>query len=166
MKCKACSQTVLFIDCAQTSVPTDGPPLFILLELPDRRPRGLTYNLRADTLKRLAVDGADASYKLVGVLMYKHCVHFHADVLDPCEGQWLRYDGMDEDGVGQPLPSPQGADGDYYPVLVMYHRCQVCLATSDFCTLPQRPPLPCPRLADTRSGSSEAPVASQPQPPR
>ena len=58
-------------------------------------------------------------------IMRKGC-HYMADVFDPREQCWLRYDGMDADGVGQPVRCTGGAvrhrGGRYYPIMVVYAR--------------------------------------------
>ena len=66
------------------------------------------------------------SYRLVGMLMYAKGYHFFADVIDPRERRWLRYDGMVAGGVGQPVVPTGGAtmhdDHRYYPTLAVYVR--------------------------------------------
>ena len=58
----------------------------------------------------LTVGGAaQGSYRLVGVLMYARGYHFFADVLNPREQRWLRYDGCVAGGVGQPVEPTGGA---------------------------------------------------------
>ena len=67
---------------------------------------------------------AQGSYRLVGTLMYARGYHFFADVLDPREWRWLRYDGMVADGVAQPVTPTGGAmwhrGKRYYPTCVVY----------------------------------------------
>ena len=94
----------------------------------------MQYNLRATETHELTVnEDGHGLYKLVGVLMYKRGSHFMADVLDPREECWLRYDGMCANGVGQPIPTPSGAvwhasipegkESRFYPILTVYARC-------------------------------------------
>ena len=62
------------------------------------------------------------------MLMYAKGYHFVADVLDPRERRWLRYDGMVHSGVGQPVEPTGGAmmhgvpRKRYYPTLAVYSR--------------------------------------------
>ena len=69
------------------------------------------------------------------MLMYAKGYHFVADVLDPRERRWLRYDGMvhslsdcPHSGVGQPVEPTGGAmmhgvpRKRYYPTLAVYSR--------------------------------------------
>lgn len=65
-------------------------------------------------------------YRLVGLLMYSKGHHFFADVLDPREHSWLRFDGMVASGAGLPVKSMGRAvmlrGKRYYPTLVVYVR--------------------------------------------
>ena len=76
-------------------------------------------------MRTLSFEGEDhGRYRLIGLLMYRKGYHFIADVLDPCEVCWLRYDGMDANGVGQPIECTGGAvrhrGGRYYPTMAVY----------------------------------------------
>ena len=129
--CQHCGARGRFLEQQQTSVPADGAPSLISIELPDAPPAGMPYDLRPDAEPRtLTVGGlAQGTYRLVGVLMYARGYHFVADVLDVCERRWLRYDGMVADGVGQPIEPTGGAmmhghgcGRRYYPTLAVYAR--------------------------------------------
>ena len=98
-----------------------------MLELPDDPPVGLPYDLLPAAVRTLVVGGVvQWSYRLVSILMYAKGYHFFADVLDPRERRWLRYDGLVADGVGQPVEPTGGAmrhgQRRYYPTLAVYSR--------------------------------------------
>ena len=67
---------------------------------------------------------ARAAYQLIGVIMYAKNYHWISDVLDKTEKRWLRYDGIDADGVGQPTAAPHGAvrhkSTRYFPYTAVY----------------------------------------------
>ena len=124
--CPHCHMRGRCLEQPHTSVDADGAPSFILVELPDDPPRGLPYNLQPNCSPRPLVVGGvtHSSYQLVGMLMYSKGYHFFADVLDPCERRWLRYDGAVAGGVGQSI-EPTGramrhGGRTYYPTIVMY----------------------------------------------
>ena len=126
--CPHCKQRSRFLEQPHTSVVADGAPTLLLLELPADPPAGLPYDLRPSAAPRpLVIGGAvQGSYRLVGMLMYAKGYHFFADVIDPRERRWLRYDGMVAGGVGQPVVPTGGAtmhdDHRYYPTLAVYVR--------------------------------------------
>jgi hypothetical protein len=125
--CRKCSKRSRFLWKPLTSIASDGPPELIQLELPDNPPPALPYKLRPSEVRTLSFEGEDhGRYRLIGLLMYRKGYHFIADVLDPCEVCWLRYDGMDANGVGQPIECTGGAvrhrGGRYYPTMAVYAR--------------------------------------------
>ena len=64
------------------------------------------------------------SYRLVGVLLYSHRYHFIADVYDPHELRWLRYDANFNGGIGVTIEPPSGRPEhkghSYYAVALAY----------------------------------------------
>ena len=62
-------------------------------------------------------------YRLIATLMYSGS-HFITDVFEQREGAWLRFDGMKCGGIAQPIAPPAGGDLPYFPVLLLYERCQ------------------------------------------
>ena len=125
--CRSCSKRSRFRCAPHTSISSDGPPELIQLELPDDPPPALPYLLRPSEVRTLSFDGKEhGRYRLIGLLMYRKRCHFLADVFDPREQCWLRYDGMDADGVGQPVRCTGGAvrhrGGRYYPIMAVYAR--------------------------------------------
>ena len=68
--------------------------------------------------------------------MFQKGVHFIADVYDPREAKWLRFDGMNAGGRGMPIEPSAGRithnGGRYFPVVAVY----VC----------DRPPAPAPQV--------------------
>ena len=98
-----------------------------MLELPDDPPAGMPYALRPSEVRTLSFGGkVHGHYRLIGVLMYRKGYHFLADVFDPRERLWLRYDGMHMHGAGQPIEMRGGAvrhvGKRYYPTLAVYAR--------------------------------------------
>ena len=126
--CPHCKQRSCFLEQPHTSVVADGAPTLLLLDLPADPPAGLPYDLRPSAAPRpLVIGGAvQGSYRLVGMLMHAKGYHFFADVIDPRERRWLRYDGMVAGGVGQPVVPTGGATMHgghrYYPTLAVYVR--------------------------------------------
>ena len=117
----------MFIERCHTSIPADGAPQLILLELPDDPLSELLYALNPTAVRSLP--GLDASYRLAGVLLIKRSAvsHYFTMAFDPRERRWLCYDGMVANGVGQPADPPGGRVRGAYPILAMYAR--VCHAS-------------------------------------
>lgn len=68
-----------------------------------------------------------ACYRLVGVLLFSRAArHFVADVHDPYEATWLRYDANANAAVGTRVAPPSGRvqheGATYYPLLLAYVR--------------------------------------------
>ena len=82
----------------------DGAPTLLLLDLPADPPAGLPYDLRPSAAPRpLVIGGAvQGSYRLVGILMNAKGDRFFADVIDPRERRWLRYDDMEAEASDSP----------------------------------------------------------------
>ena len=135
--CPHCNLDSHFLEQPHTSVVADGAaPTLLVLDLPTAPPypaAALPYDLRPSAEpRRLVIGGSvQGSYRLVGVLMYAKGYHFFADVIDPRERRWLRYDGRVAGGVGQPTmaggvgqPTMHGKPGEprryYYPTLAVY----------------------------------------------
>ena len=126
--CPHCNLDSHFLEQPHTSVVADGAaPTLLVLDLPTAPPypaAALPYDLRPSAEPRpLDIGGTvQGSYRLVGVLMYATRYHFFADVIDPRERRWLRYDGRVAGGVGQ--PTMHGKPGEprryYYPTLAVY----------------------------------------------
>ena len=116
------------IEAPHTSVPDFGAPKVIVLELPDAPPSDLHYLLRPTEMRDLSIGGQlIGKYMLVALIMYAKGYHYFADVLDPHERRWLRYDGLLAQGVGQPIAPTAGAQIDrggtrWYPILAVYAR--------------------------------------------
>ena len=97
--CPHCNLDSHFLEQPHTSVVADGAaPTLLVLDLPIKPPypaAALPYDLRPSAEPRpLDIGGTvQGSYRLVGVLMYATRYHFFADVIDPRERRWLRYDG-------------------------------------------------------------------------
>ena len=92
---------------------------------PDIRPQSMTYDLNAQAAQKLACFGQrDCFYELIGVVMYAKDCHFFADVRQPGDGQWLRYDGLSNEGIGVPIQPPRGvvylSGMRFYPNIVAY----------------------------------------------
>ena len=81
-----------------------GAPTLLLLDLPADPPAGLPYDLRPSAAPRpLVIGGAvQGSYRLVGILMNAKGDRFFADVIDPRERRWLRYDDMEAEASDSP----------------------------------------------------------------
>ena len=125
MRCNRCHERTPHASEAYTNASSTHAPPLLWLELPDDAPPSTHYALKPDEHRTLfAPDGAVSQYVLVGVLFYRRDYHFFADVCDPSERRWLRYDGMVADGVGQPTPPPGGATQQagarYYPTALVY----------------------------------------------
>ena len=123
--CRSCSKRSCFRCAPHTSISSDGPPELIQLELPDNPPPALPYLLRPSEVRTLWFEGKEhGCYRLISLLMYRKNCHFMADAYDPRECCWLRYDGDDENGVGQPVTCTGGAvrhrGGRYYPIMAVY----------------------------------------------
>jgi len=125
--CPHCKLDSHFLEQPHTSVVADGAaPTLLVLDLPGEPPADLPYDLRPSAEPRQLVIGGSVqgSYRLVGVLMYAKGYHFFADVIDPRERRWLRYDGRVAGGVGQPVVPTGGATihgkDRYYPTLAVY----------------------------------------------
>ena len=124
-ECNACSAFDLVPICAATD------PLFILLELPDKRKDNTTpYALEPAATHELVLNSVTARYRLIGVLLYSgeaRIKHYIADVFDQRDGVWLRFDGNAERGVGVPVPPAIGTvqhdEQDYFPVALLYGCC-------------------------------------------
>ena len=62
----------------------------------------------------------------MGVLFYSHNYHYIADVYDPFEERWIRYDAISNGGIGVAVAPPTGRldhrDHAYYPVALAYVR--------------------------------------------
>ena len=99
-------------------------PRAIVLELPGNPPPSLQYSLQPRASHRLQLHGREFSYRLIGLIMYQLDVHFVADVYDPCEARWLRFDGMEAGGRATPIEPTEGRmthrGGRYFPVLAVY----------------------------------------------
>ena len=121
-RCSRCRHTGMFIERCHTSIPADGAPQLILLELPDDPLSELPYALNPTAVRSLP--GLDASYRLAGVLLIKRSAvsHYFTMAFDPRERRWLCYDGMVANGVGQPADPPGGRVRGAYPILAMYAR--------------------------------------------
>lgn len=84
------------------------------------------YSLRPHDLHTLSWLAEAPAYRLVAVLYYQRNTHFIADVLDPRDDCWLRFDGMDPryHGRGVPVAAPTGRTshlgGSYFRVVVVY----------------------------------------------
>ena len=67
-----------------------------------------------------------ASYRLVGVLLYSYKYHYIADVLDADEGRWIRYDALSNNAIGCAVEAPTGRDvhnrNEYYAIALVYVR--------------------------------------------
>ena len=100
------------------------PAEIVLLELPDAPAPDRPYDLRPSEVRQMPLHSA--SYRLVGVLFYAHKYHYIADVHDPFEERWVRYDANFNGGIGVAIQPPVGRarhEGcDYYPIALAYVR--------------------------------------------
>ena len=101
-----------------------APADVVLLELPDALPHDRPYHLRPTEARELPLHGA--TYRLVGVLLYAHNYHYIADVHDPVDASWVRYDANANGGIGTPVAPPVGLTHHhghvYYPIALAYVR--------------------------------------------
>jgi hypothetical protein len=113
----------------KTSVPEEGAPLFITIELEDSAPP--RYQL---TMERTLFIGGEeiARYRLIAALLYKSGSHYIVDCYDAREQswihRWIRYDGYPPAcGEGQRVQGPasrvkhtHGLKGTYFPIMLVY----------------------------------------------
>ena len=134
-ECEHCGAYDRMDSVVWTGVATDGVPDFIALELPDRPPRSLAYNLHPAVDHQLAINGdLIGNYKLISVIMYKTDEHFIANVFDKRTNRWICYDGIAPNGLGEPIEAEvvargrtkylHGHKGEYFPVAVAYVRME------------------------------------------
>ena len=104
-----------------------GRPLAIELWSAKRRnaPGPLpSFVLRPEETREMPL--LQASYRLVGVLLYSYGYHYIADVLDPDGSGWVRYDANSNGAIGWSVEAPTGRvkheDHSYYAILLAYVR--------------------------------------------
>eukprot|EP00966_Prymnesium_polylepis_P108201 2505048-Prymnesium_polylepis.1 len=137
-----------------------GAPKAIIVEMPDDPPRGLAYDLQSSTSQELVLfaRGTVAYYRLVAVIMYAKNYHFFADVRDPRHDGWFRFDGMEADGVGQPINPPSGRVRHrhrvYVPICAMYLQTNSAPQQEPPQPQPSPPQPPQPKLSPTPTNTS------------
>ena len=106
------------------SASAGAPADVLLLELDDSPSPSRSFTLRPEEAREMPLH--NASYRLVGVLLYAHSYHYIADVLDADEGRWIRYDANANGALGVPVEAPTGRahhqDDPYYAILLAYVR--------------------------------------------
>ena len=105
---------------ASAGTPSD----VLLLDLDDSNKPERSFVLRPDETREMPL--LQASYRLVGVLLYSHNHHYIADVLDPDGSGWVRYDANSNGAIGRSVGAPTGRmqheDHSYYAILLAYVR--------------------------------------------
>ena len=106
------------------SASADAPADVLLLDLDDSNKPERSFVLRPEETREMPL--LQASYRLVGVLLYSHGYHYIADVLDPDGSGWVRYDANSNGAIGWSVEAPTGRvqheDHSYYAILLAYVR--------------------------------------------
>ena len=101
-----------------------APADVLILELEDFDEPERRFALRPEEIRAMPLH--QASYRLVGVLLYSYNYHYIADALDADEGRWIRYDAYVNNAIGRPVEAPTGRDVHnrqvYYAIALVYVR--------------------------------------------
>lgn len=109
---------------ATISASAGAPADVLILELEDFDEPERRFALRPEEIRAMPLH--QASYRLVGVLLYSYNYHYIADALDADEGRWIRYDAYVNNAIGRPVEAPTGRDVHnrqvYYAIALVYVR--------------------------------------------
>ena len=109
---------------ATISASAGAPADVLILDLDDSDKPERRFALRPAEARAMPLH--QASYTLVGVLLYSYNRHYIADVLDADEGRWIRYDALSNNAIGCAVEAPTGRDvhnrNEYYAIALVYVR--------------------------------------------